>query len=772
MDNISNVIGIAFEITGADSTKDGIDSVVRALRRLRDVSKEVAAVEAVRKVMEGMKPGADVSTSIDKVTASLKNLQQTTASLNGTSTDVTVGVKNMTSTIGTFGKMLKTAFAVRLVKTVMDKFIGASAQYTEDMNLFNQSMGSYAKQAYEYGQTVSEVMGIDLGEWSKAQGVFQTLAEGFGVASDRAYIMSKNLTQLSYDIASFYNLDTEEAMKKVQSGLAGEIEPMRRIGYDLSKANMMATAAELGITKTYNAMTQAEKSQLRYYMMMQSVTQVQGDMARTLSAPANMLRVFSAQAQAAARAIGNMFIPALQAILPYAIAVMRVIALVANALAKLFGFKAPEVGGVESIAQGTSDISDNLDEATGRAKALKKQLAGFDEINNLTTNTGSSGSGDLGGGWVDFELPEYDFLGDATPWIDQFVEKIKPIAGIVLGIVAALTAWRLGLAFLTGVPALLGLVSKAFGGVVVAFTKHPILATIALIIGAIVALYTTSDEFRAFVDAIVPGIIDWVKTLWQNIVTFVSGVEEKGGLIAALCEVVATGVVNVFRWVWDNAGDIFNNMVRFIVTVLGNLVAYIGGGFLVGVLHSFATVWSGVKDIFWGFIDFITGVFTLDWEKTWEGLKKIVSGVFKAIAGVISIPFNGAIGAINGVIDAINRMKISIPSWVPFIGGNTYSLNLRKLPYLAEGGVVDRPTLAMIGEQGSEAVVPLENNTGWINALATKINENVSSDESETILSNIYAYMQTMNLSPRITIDDVGKANDKYTDRKLRIQGV
>lgn len=76
----------------------------------------------------------------------------------------------------------------------------------EDLNLFNVSMGEYAEQAHEYAERVSAIMGIDPAEWMRNQGVFNTITKGFGVASDRAYIMSKNLAQLGYDLSSFFNI--------------------------------------------------------------------------------------------------------------------------------------------------------------------------------------------------------------------------------------------------------------------------------------------------------------------------------------------------------------------------------------------------------------------------------------------------------------------------------------------------------------------------------------------------------------------------------------
>jgi len=269
-----------------------------------------------------------------------------------------------------------------------------------------------------------------------------TITKGFGVASDRAYTMSRNLTQLGYDISSFFNIPFEEAFQKLQSGIAGELEPLRRLGYDLSVARLQQEAYTLGIEKKVSAMTQAEKAELRYYAIMTQVTTAQGDMARTLNAPANQLRVLQAQVTQCARAIGNIFIPALNAILPYAIAVAKVIRLIANAIASLFGFALPEIdysgigATVGGVADSTQDIGDGLGDATKKAKELKNALLGIDELNIIsppedTSGSGAGGIGDIGGGGLGFDLPTYDFLdGAISSKVDEIVQKMKEWLGL------------------------------------------------------------------------------------------------------------------------------------------------------------------------------------------------------------------------------------------------------------------------------------------------------------------------------------------------------
>ena len=324
------------------------------------------------------------------------------------------------------------------------RFIGnaikESNDYTENANLFTVAMGEYAGEAREYAESISEIMGIDPSEWMRAQGTIMTLATGFGVTADRANKMSKNLTQLGYDLSSFFNLSVEESMQKIESGLAGELEPLRRIGFDLSVARLQQEAYTLGITKKVSAMTQAEKAELRYHAILTQVKTAQGDLARTLESPTNQLKILKAQVTQATRAIGNMFIPMLQAVLPYAIAAVKAIRLVAQAIANLFGYKPFEadLSGMEGLSSGAEDYSNALGDAADNAKKLKQYTMGFDELNVIDPNKGSdSDSAGIGGSGFDFDLPEYDFLGE---YVGSRAEEI--LTNLKLTIKDVFTDWQ------------------------------------------------------------------------------------------------------------------------------------------------------------------------------------------------------------------------------------------------------------------------------------------------------------------------------------------
>lgn len=466
-----------------------------------------------------MKPFADemqkVSNGFSAFPSKIQKLITSTEKYNASA-------RKATTTTGKFTSGLKAlnvaavAITFRKIGHFIAQAVTESNKYQEDLNLFTVALGQYADEAKEYAEYVSDIMGIDPAQWLRNQGIFNTLLTGFGDTAERAQLMSQNLTQLGYDLSSYANIPIEEAMLKLQSGISGELEPLRRLGYDLSQAKLQQTALNLGIKESVANMTQAEKAELRYYAIMTQVTTAQGDMARTLEAPANQLRILQAQLTQAARAIGNIFIPALNAILPYAIAVVQVIREIANALANLAGFKLTEVdySGVNSAAVGAGSLADNLDDAAGAAKKLKQYTAGFDELNVFAPNTGSGSGASAGGaGGFDFDLPTYDFLGDAVQTrigeIQKMIEDtLAEITTIVSGFMLAVGA----ILVVTGVNIPLGVGLMAAGAVGLAATvglnwtamSSELASTLALITGVVGGFLLALGAIMAFSGANLP----------------------------------------------------------------------------------------------------------------------------------------------------------------------------------------------------------------------------------------------------------------------------
>lgn len=440
----------------------GFTTTINAINRLPKVAKTLADMDLdgfTAKIQQLSNALAPLATQLDTIGNAFNRLPTKLKSVVSATNNLSVANQRASmSYVNLYVKAKMAIAATRGIVSAVAGWINKSNQYIEDMNLFSVSMGEYAGEAQRFAEQAGELLGINPGEFMRNQGVFNTIISGFGVGADKAALMSKNLTQLGYDISSFYNISYTDAMQKLQSGISGELEPLRRLGYDLSVARLQEEALALGIQKKVSAMTQAEKSQLRYYAIMTQVTSAQGDMARTLNSPANQLRVLKAQLEQCAIAIGNLFLPALSAILPYAIAVAKAIRYVAQAIASMFGIKIQDytaalsgasssVGGVASNAD---DAATGLTNAGKAAKKLKNVLLGIDELNVYTPKTGSSGSGSggAGGGDLGIDLPSYDFFKDiaeskANKIFEEMKKHLKDVLELAGMIGTAFLSWKI-----------------------------------------------------------------------------------------------------------------------------------------------------------------------------------------------------------------------------------------------------------------------------------------------------------------------------------------
>lgn len=396
---------------------------------------------------------------------------------------------DLLSTLSTSFKFSVAVMALKSVANSIGNFVNLSNEYIENLNLFNVSMGNMANTAMDFVNNFSDVLGVDPSGVMRYVSIFNTLAEGFGIADEAAYKMSKNLTQLSYDMSSFLNIPIDEAMQKIKSGFSGEIEPMRAVGVALDEASLQETAYALGIDKKVSAMTRAQKSELLYYQIMTRTTKMQGDMARTLIQPANALRVLQQEFTQLARAIGNIFIPILMAVIPYVQVVVKWLTVAAQAIANFFGFEI-DMSSWNSISDTTGDISAGIDDigdsASGTTKELKKMLAPFDELNVIDfgndKNSSGSGSDALGGGSLGIPLPEYDATAGAlTRNLEEAEKRLKSIIPYIAAVGAGLLTWKIGSSVLTFLDKI-GMVSRLGGSL-------KILAGLSLVITGVTLLF-------------------------------------------------------------------------------------------------------------------------------------------------------------------------------------------------------------------------------------------------------------------------------------------
>lgn len=445
------------------SSNTDFSSILKQLKQIPAITKQLdnktmtAFTNNIKELHIALQPLAQDMVQVSTAFSLLpNNLKKVNTSLNSTKNAIKQTNNTWSDSFFVKNSSLKLGLLIAGIQRVgrtIGSFISESNAYIENMNLFAVSMGDMAEKANQFVDSFSSALSVDPSNVMRYMGMFNTLAEGFGISSDRAYIMSKNLTQLSYDMSSFLNIPIDQAMQKIKSGFSGEIEPMRAVGIALDQATLKETAYTLGIKKRVSEMTRAQKTELLYYQIMTRTTQMQNDMARTLITPANAIRVLKEQFTLLARAIGNIFLPVLMAVIPYVMVLTKWLTALAQSIANFFGFQLPDID-YSSLSSGLGGISGDLDNVGSSAgktnKELDRMLAKFDELNVIEFDKNNSsgagaGAGVGSGGSLGIELPNYDVLtGKLNQSLEEVERKLKNILPYLQTIGLIFASWKIG----------------------------------------------------------------------------------------------------------------------------------------------------------------------------------------------------------------------------------------------------------------------------------------------------------------------------------------
>ena len=401
--------------------------------------------------------------------------------------------------------------SLKAVAEYLGNAVAKFNDFYEATDLFHNAMGNLSGEADTLISKMQGLLGVDPTKAMTYMATIQNLGTSFGLASDKAYVLSKNLTQLAYDEGSYWNKDVAETFTAMSSAISGEIEPIRRLGIDLTQARLQQELLALGFNKQVSSLSQADKAVLRYIAIMKQTANVQGNLAQTIQSPANQIKILKAQLDMLAKSVGSLLYPALKSILPPLIAAVQLIREFVEWVAKLMGVKvvftdftksADSVGGIGDAMDDTADSTKKA------AKALKDYTMGFDELNIIDPTQGSSGSGSgasAGNLLGDVDLSGYDmFKNYVGTSIDEIKEKVKKLLPIIAGVAAGFAAWKIADFLFSQLNNVHGLAYK-LGQVVGELRKklglvNPELAviagTVALIVWRFVDLYQNSEKFR------------------------------------------------------------------------------------------------------------------------------------------------------------------------------------------------------------------------------------------------------------------------------------
>lgn len=475
--------------------------------------------------------------------------------------------------------------------------------------------------------------------------------------------------------------------------LAGGVQQQLAVTSDSTRAMRKAVAdAEKYTNRWAMRMREVVRSALVFTLISQSLALFRNWMGR-------VIKTSSEASGAIARLKGALLTlaqPLVEVIIPAFVLLVnvltQVIASAARLVSALFGTTA------KSSAEAAKNLNKETDALNSTAAAADKagaSLAGFDEINQIQDQNQGAGGG-VGAGTVSSIAPDFSFL-------DMADERIKRIADAVKAVAAGLALWKIS-----------GHLPEALSGI----AKK--IAGLAIAVGGLILMW------------------DGLTDAWKNGVDFGNLIEMIGGAaLAAMGLYMAFGsvgagialvlsgaamIVTAFRDIINNGANLQNTLLL----IAGIVATGLGFFFLTGsviplVLAGIASVIVAVlgltgnlqefaknlkENILGGIIDFIVGVFTGDWNKAWDGVKKVFKGAWNGIVILLESAINLIIKGLNWLIQRMNRIRFSVPDWVPSVGGKSYGINIptipsARIPRLAAGAVIppNREFMAVLGDQ-------------------------------------------------------------------------
>lgn len=734
----------------------------------------------------------DVEVNSSEAETRLKSLQTTIKGVGTSSGTSEKQTKGLTKAMNGVSSAISTYNVISgAVGAVLSKTIGKMNDYVETLNYAHQAMGEAYQSAYEYSQKVSDSFGIDQEEWLDAQTTFYSIANGFGMATEQTYQFSKGLTELAYDMSSLTNTDVATAVEKLTSAVTGVTRPIKAWGVNISVAAMKQWMLKNGIEETYSSLSEGSKAMVRYQMIVETLAKngAIGDLANTLSTPSNAIRILRQQFIQLARAIGSIFIPVLTQVLPYIQAFVNVLTGIISRLAKLFGFEMPEWT-ENDWGGGFGETADDIDSATASAKKFKKQLMGFDEINNITPSSSSS-SGSSGGGGVDLGMDlssvwDSAIFDSINSKVDAIKEKMGPWLEIILKIGAAFALWKIGSSLYVSLANIatklmliggsanftstaIGLIiaglyllvdgfmkfiktgelsKETFTEIAVGFALIGVAISlltgtwIPLIIAAVAAFATwvvgNWDEVKEQSILIWNDIVTFLKGIWDGVATFFKGILDN---MKSNFKTVTDGMKNV----WSNFRDalkIIGDRIKENWNIAMTAIKTIAGNIVDGIKLKIAEIKGKFEAV-------ITTIKTL-WSTMWDGLEtkaeekiKTLVGKFLAIKTGFKDIINSLISfvesSVNRIVNAFNTSGLI--RGVNKILGTSITLGTISIPRLENGGILEDGLFTM--------------NHGEIAGQFTNGQSVVANNEQiiEGIKRGVYEAMQASNGNTTISIE-------------------
>lgn len=764
---------------------------------------------------------------IDATTQPLRQaLAQVRSELNNMSDSVRQTTRNMSDSFRQLASRINVIkLAVMGVITgAITKFASSCIELGSDLsevqNVVDVTFTNMSGRINSFAENAITQFGLSETVAKKYAGTLGAMAKSFGFTGDALYEMSTTLTGLTGDVASFYNISTDEAFTKLKSVFTGETESLKELGVVMTQTALDNYALANGYDKTTSEMTEQEKVALRYKFVLGQLSDASGDFSNTADSWANQTRVLSLQFAQLKANIGqgliNIFAPVLK-VINVVMAKLRTLASYFKVFTEVF-FGNNAGGGDSSTistetakaAQSSGTLAQNMSDANKSAKETQKSLQGFDEVHTLDNDSGSSsgagadtsGIGDIGS---DLSFGEPDTSGIESS-VNKVKEKLEALKKFWSDKMKAL--WNSTKGLRDNLTLCINSIKKTFSfacktinnsgiknlknafkdlgsslknlyvrlkpaldviivalGYIVAIITDTLIVIIGTLIDVVVNAVALIVKVVSMAIDVIVWLIDEVVWLFKNWDTVWNGIKELTSNVCAAIGNFFVGAWGVIVNTFKDIGTWFSN--KFSSAWDAVQKAWNGAG------QFFTGIWNNIKGAFSNVTDWFKDTFSKAWQAVLDVFNaggQIFVGIKEGIVGVFETVVNGLIDGINKVIkipfekinDALNSIRdISILGAKPFSGlWGENPISIPQIPKLAQGGIVNRATLAMVGEAGTEAVMPLKNNTQWIGNLAGQISSRMNNNSQSGPL-NIELMLNSKKFAQATIKDFEAEANRK-----------
>lgn len=603
--------------------------------------------------------------------------------------------KQATSIFSGFGKKIAAGLSIAAVTKFTKDCIEVGSNVTEVQNVVDTAFKDLSWQADQWASNAMTNFGLSELSAKKYMGVFGQMSNAMGITGKAALDMAENVTGLTGDVASFYNLGTDEAYTKLKSIWTGETETLKDLGVVMTQTNLDQYALNNGFGKTTAKMTEQEKVMLRYQYVTSALSNATGDFIKTQDSWANQTRILSLRFEQLKASLGKGFIALFTPILRGFNSLLAGLQKVADGFASFvqmltgadisssMGSISADIAGIGDDAGGAADnVSGIGDAAKKTAKDIEKSLAGFDQINKLTEPTddsSSSGSGTdstSGIGSVDLVPDVSGSTANVSSAISDMADKVKkalePLKAISFdNLVSSLDNLKRAVQPLT---------EKLFSGLEWAY--YNVLVPLASwYIEDLIPTYinTLADAFE-LLNTVLDVFNPVFESAWDNF--FKPIAEWTGGIVVDVINSIGDAFLLVAGYLKEHETDVkdwtdlyitpfFKTITDFITelydlikSVIGFVIDLLGPSFdeivaiISGAISAIIKIVTGVLDILKGVIEFLNGIFTGDIDKCMQGIKDIIKGCLEAIWGIIKAIVSLIVNLVKGTVDiVINLLK-------------------------------------------------------------------------------------------------------------------